>query len=167
MGWARDCEGTKLGQLSRIGLGDSPHHTMQVLSHANWKQRKKGRGGLPSRVPAARRLAGHWFACGRWWVIPLMSPPCFFPSVKLPLSWPINFPVLLLYISLLATEGGEGGTAASSSVAAWLLPGINLGTYGTQAHTSAWNLHSSNMVFVTGLHESMVLGLNHGRLSYI
>lgn len=107
-----------------------------MLSHEDWKQRKKVRGGLPSRVPAARRLAGHWFACGRWWVISLMSPPCFFPCVKLPLSWPINF-LVLLYFTPLATQGGEGGTPASGSVAAWPLSGINplhIWNAGTHQH---------------------------------
>lgn len=131
--------GHKAGTAVQNWSGDSPSYT--VLCSA-MKIGSRGRRAercfqVPSRVAAARRLAGHWFACGRWWVISLMPPPCCFASVELPLSWPINFPVLLLYFTLHATEGGEGGTAASSSVCGCLAAaGISLGAYGTQAHTN-------------------------------
>lgn len=127
MGWARDWEGTELGQLPRIGLlGDSPHHTVLCSAMQTGSRGRRAEGGcLPGCL-----LLGDWLGIGLLVESSEWFPLCHLPASFLLFNCLCPDPFLCFFstsLSLLRREGRVGQQQA----ALWLC-GCCLGS--TSAH---------------------------------
>lgn len=93
-GWARDWEMTQPGHKTQNGQKGIPYHRTSCLAI-------KKKCSL-SKIAFTCRLAGHQFACGRWWIMDCLCIIYFYfffsPSfIKLSLSQSIStFSILIL-----------------------------------------------------------------------